>query len=94
MCTTFTSEAIDTAGGKAKVNGFNVDRGEITFTEVTINLIQARETLADAIQKQKLIQLPITVQIALHSNLQVPSKRRCHRLMSNSDQIENLGADC
>ena len=89
LCTTFTSEAIDTAGGKAKVNGFNVDRGEITFTEVTINLIQARETLVDAIQKQKLIRLPITVQKVL-ANLQSIEKA-LQGLMSNSDQIENLG---
>ena len=91
LCTTFTSEAIDTAAGKAKLNGFNVDRGEITFTEVAINLIQARETLADAIQKQKLIQLPIIVQKELLANLQSVEKA-LQGLMSNSDQIQNLGA--
>ena len=90
LCTTFTSEAIDAAGGRAKVNGFNVDRGEITFTEVAINLTQARETLVDAIQKQKLIQLPITVQKELLANLQSIEKA-LQGLMSNSDQIENLG---
>ncbi len=90
LCTTLSSEAIDAAESKAKANQFDVNRGDITFTEVAINLTSAREALKDAIEKQKLIQLPITVQKELLANLQTIS-RALQGLMDNTDQIENLG---
>ena len=90
LCTTLSGEAMETAEAKAKANQFNVDRGDITFTEVAINLTSAREVLRDAIEKQKLIQLPITVQKELLANLQAVS-RALLGLMNNTDEIVNLG---
>lgn len=90
LCTTLSSEALDAAEAKAKANQLNVDRGDITYTEVAINLISAREVLKDAIEKQKLIQLPITVQKELLTNLQAIS-RALQGIMSDTDQIVNLG---
>jgi hypothetical protein len=90
LCTTLSSEALDAAETKTKANQFNVDRGDVSFTEVAINLASAREVLKDAIEQQKLIQLPITVQKELFSNLQVISKA-LQGIMNNSDEIINLG---
>lgn len=90
LCTTLSSEAIDGAEKKAKENEFNIDRGEISFAEVAINLVSAREVLTDAISKQKLGQLPITVQKELLGDLQAVSKA-LQGLMSNADEIVNLG---
>jgi hypothetical protein len=90
LCTTLSGEAIDAAESKAKANQFDIDRGEIPFTEVGINLISARETLEDSIKKQKLAQLPITVQKELLSNLQSVSKA-LQGIMNNADEIVNLG---
>jgi hypothetical protein len=90
LCTTLSSEAIDAAEKKAKANQFDIDRGDITFTEVAINLTSAREILRDAIEKRKLIQLPITVQKEVLLNLQNIS-RALQGLMDNTDEIVNLG---
>lgn len=90
LSTTLSDEAVNAAEAKAKANNFNVDRGEITFSELSINLRAAREVLRDAIEKQKLIQLPITVQKDILSNLQ-SINRALQGIMSNSDEIVNLG---
>jgi hypothetical protein len=90
LCTTLSSEALDAAANKAKANGFKLDRGDVTFTEVVINLASAREVLKDAIDKKKLIQLPISVQKELLSNLQAISKA-LQGTMNNADEIVNLG---
>jgi hypothetical protein len=90
LCTTLSTEAVDAAEAKAEANQFKIDRGEITFAEVAINLASARDILKDAIEKEKLIQLPITVQKNIFSNLSNISKA-LQGLMSNSDEIINLG---
>ncbi|MEO8737873.1 MAG: hypothetical protein ABI380_15205 [Edaphobacter sp.] len=89
LSTTLSDEAVDAAETKAKINKFNIDRGEITYGELSINLRSAREVLRDAIEKQKLIQLPITIQKELLSNLQAIN-RSLQGLMNNSDEIVNL----
>ncbi|MEI9969614.1 MAG: hypothetical protein WDM87_13675 [Terracidiphilus sp.] len=90
LCTTLSSEALDAAEGRARSNQFNVDRGDITYAEIAINLKSAREVLSDAIEKKKLIQLPITVQKELLADLQAIS-RALQGLMSNTDEIVILG---
>ncbi|MGB8481632.1 MAG: hypothetical protein WCE63_22745 [Acidobacteriaceae bacterium] len=91
ICTTLSDEAIDAAESKAKANQFNIDRGDVTFTEISINLRSARNTLIDAIEKKKLIQLPITVQKELLSNLQAIGKA-LQGIMNSADEIVNFGS--
>jgi hypothetical protein len=90
LSTTLSHEAVDAAEARAKTNKFNFDRGEITFSELSTNLRSAREVLRDAIEKKKLIQLPITVQKELFVNLQTISLA-LQGIMNNSDEIVNLG---
>jgi hypothetical protein len=90
LCTTLSSEALDAAEAKAKENQFNVDRGDVSFSELVINLASAREVLKDAIETQKLVQLPLTVQKELFANLQAVSKS-LQGIMGNADEIVNLG---
>ena len=89
VCNTLSAEAIETAENKAKANQFNVDRGEISFSEIAINLQSARDVLTDAIRNRKLIQLPITVQKDLLANLQAVA-RALQGIMNNSDEVLNL----
>jgi hypothetical protein len=90
LCTTLSTEAVDAAEAKAEANQFKIDRGDITFTELAINLTSARDILRDAIEKEKLIQLPLTVQKNIFANLSNISKA-LQGLMNNSDEIINLG---
>jgi hypothetical protein len=89
VCTTLSTEAIDAAEKRARGNEFNVDRGEITFAELAINLNSARDILRDSIDKRKLMQLPITVQKELLIDLQAVA-RALQGLMNNADEIVNL----
>src|SRR5690349_8757180 len=72
--TTLTEEAAAAALKKCKEAGFDQDRGLVPLRENFVNLLSARGIIEDAIEKQKLVQLPITVQKELLSNLQTISK--------------------
>ncbi len=87
--TTLTEEALTSASAKAKELGFDTNRGLIPLSESFINLSSARAVLEDAIEKQKLVQLPITVQKALLSNLET-IQRSLQGLASGVDEIVNL----
>jgi hypothetical protein len=89
ICTTLTEEAMAVASNKAKEAGFDVNRGFVPLPESFINLSSARSVLEDAIEKQKLVQLPITVQRELLANLQNISKTLL-ALAGGSDEIVNL----
>jgi hypothetical protein len=89
LCSTLSAEAVEAVENKAKANQFNLNRGEISFAEISINLQSARDVLADAIGNRKLIQLPITVQKDLLANLQAVTKA-IQGIMNNSDEILNL----
>jgi DNA repair exonuclease SbcCD ATPase subunit len=89
ISTTLTEEALGRAMDKAKESGFDLDRGIIPLRESFINLSSARFILEDAIEKQKLVQLPITVQKELLSNLQAIS-RSLLGLTDGVDEIVNL----
>ena len=62
ILTTFTEEAQNKAREKCKELGFDPNRGIISLDESFVNLNSAKLIIEDAIEKQKLIQLPITVQ--------------------------------
>lgn len=89
ISTTLTEEAIGVALKKCKEAGFDQDRGLVPLQESFINLSSARAVLEDAIEKQKLVQLPITVQKEILSNLQTISKSLLG-LTDGTDEIVNL----
>src|SRR6267142_5306930 len=89
ISTTLTEEAIAAASGKAVESGFDPNRGIVSLQESFINLSSARAVLEDAIEKKKLIQLPITVQKELLTNLQGISKA-LQGLTGGVDEIVNL----
>jgi predicted component of type VI protein secretion system len=89
ICTTFTEEAMATASKKCKEAGFDTSRGVVPLDESFINLSSARGVLEDAIEKQKLVQLPITVQKEIAANLESISKS-LQGLTNGSDEVVNL----
>ena len=88
ISSTLTEEAMTAASSKAAEAGFDPNRGVVSLQESFINLSSARAVLEDAIEK-KLIQLPITVQKELLTNLQGISKA-LQGLISGVDEIANL----
>src|SRR5277367_784926 len=74
ILTTLTEEAMAAALRKGEELGFDPNRGIVPLQEGFVNLASARDVLEDAITKQKLIQLPISVQREILSNLQAISK--------------------
>jgi hypothetical protein len=89
LLTTFTDEARSAAVAKCTELGFDTKRGLISLDESLINLNSAKAILVDMVEKQKLIQLPITVQKVILSNLDAIS-RALTGLVSGSDEVENL----
>ena len=69
--------------------GFDPTRGLVSLPEAFINLSTARTVLEDAIEKQKLIQLPITVQKEILSNLEAITKS-LQGLTGGVDEIANI----
>ena len=91
ILTTFTDEAKNAALQKCHELGFTTNRGIVPLEESFINLDSAKNILIDAIEHQKLIQLPITVQTSLLQNLKQVS-RSLASLTGGSDEVENLAA--
>lgn len=89
LSTTLTDEAMKGAAAKASESGFDVNRGLVTLSESFINLSSARTILEDAIEKQKLVQLPITVQKELLTNLENISKA-LQGLTNGVDEVVTL----
>lgn len=89
ILTTLTEEAQNTARAKCKELGFDPNRGVVSLDESFINLNAARLILTDAIEKQKLIQLPITVQTTILNTLESISKFHIG-LINGADEVVNL----
>lgn len=89
VLTTLSEEAQIMALGKCRELGFDPNRGAISLDESFINLNAARLILTDAIEKQKLIQLPITVQATLLGYLEAIS-RFLTGLVGGADEVVNL----
>src|ERR1035437_2154510 len=89
ILTTLTVEAQKAATDKCAENGFDINRGIVSLDESFINLNLAKAILSDAIENKKLIQLPITVQKDLLSNLDLIAHSLTN-LSNGSDEVENL----
>jgi hypothetical protein len=71
---TVTADAQNAAIAKAKELNFDLNKGLITIDESLINLNDDIATLRDAIQKEKLQQLPLSLQKSLLDNIEKISK--------------------
>lgn len=89
ILTTFSDESQKAAFEKCTEKGFDTKRGIIGLEESFINLNTAKSILADAIEKRKLIQLPITVQKTI-LNLLESISRSMTNLINGSDEVENV----
>lgn len=69
--------------------GLDPNRAVVSLDESYINLNSACNILKDAIQKRKLIQLPITIQNAIASSLEAIAKHQAG-LIAGSDEVVNL----
>lgn len=65
VATTMSDDAQNAALRKCRELGFDTNKGRISLEETFINLSQARDILVDAVEKQKLIQLPLKLQYTL-----------------------------
>lgn len=63
--TKLSEEAIEAARVKALSLSFDIDRGPVGFAETRINLIHSRNVISDAIEHEKLVQLPLSIQTEL-----------------------------
>ena len=63
--TKISEEAIDVARKKAQEATFDLDKGDISFAETRLNLLNARNVVSDAIEENKLTQLPLSIQSEL-----------------------------
>lgn len=89
ILTTFTEESQQAALSKCVELGLDQNRGVVSLDESFLNLNAARFTLTDAIEKNKLVQLPITVQKQMTAMLE--SISRCQAsLLAGSDEVVNL----
>lgn len=89
ILTTFTEESQQAALAKCKELGLDPNRGVVSLDESFINLNSAAQILRDAIEKKKLIQLPITVQKEITSVLEAISKHQAG-LTAGTDEVVNL----
>jgi DNA-directed RNA polymerase subunit L len=89
ILTTLTEESQKAALDRCAEKGFDTKRGIVSLDESFINLNSAKFILSDAIEKKKLIQLPITVQKNLLSCLESIS-RSLTNLINGVDEVENL----
>lgn len=89
ILTTITEESQQAALTKCKELGLDPNRGIVSLDESFINLNSAVFILKDAIEKKKLIQLPLTIQKSITSHLEAISKHQTG-LISGIDEVVNL----
>lgn len=89
ILTTLTEESQQAALSKCAELGLDTNRGVVPLDESFLNLNAVRITLIDAIEKKKLIQLPVTVQKILIANLEAISKQQTG-LIAGTDEVVNL----
>ncbi len=89
VLTTITYESQQAAKSKCIELGFDLNRGIISLDESYINLNSACDILRDAIEKQKLIQLPISIQKVFANSLESIARYQ-NNLIAGSDEVVNL----
>jgi len=85
----FSDEAHQTALSKCTEHGFDPNSGIVSLNESYINLIWSCNTLKDSIEKNKLIQLPITIQQELIDSLEAISTNH-DALVAGTNSVKEL----
>jgi hypothetical protein len=91
VATTLTKEAQEAAVGKCAELGFDVNRGHIPLDETLINLSDARDVIIDAVEKNKVTQLPLKLQYSLLEQLKSASDQLAS-ISSGKDSVRALEA--
>lgn len=89
ILTTLTEESQQAALSKCVEIGLDQNRGVVSLEESFLNLNAARFTLMDAIEKNKLVQLPITIQKQMTTMLESISRHQTN-LIAGTDEVVNL----
>lgn len=89
LLTTFTDESQQAALAKCVELGLDQNRGVVSLDESYINLSSASNILKDAIQQDKLIQLPITIQKTIFAALESVARSQSG-LIAGTDEVINL----
>lgn len=89
ILTTFTEESQQAALAKCIELGFDTKRGDVSLDESYINLSSACNILKDAIEKRKLIQLPISIQKVFVASLEAIARSQAG-LIAGTDEVVNL----
>ena len=89
ILTTLTDPSQNAALAKAQELKFDTNRGVVSLEESFINLNLIRDILKDLIEKNKLIQLPITIQKTMLTYLESISKQQ-NALIGGADEVVNL----
>jgi len=89
VITTLTDNMQQAATRKAQESGFDLEVGEIPFQETLINLSHDRDVLRDAIDKGRIVQIPLKLQIRL---LAEATKVKTHldAIAAGTDAVEAL----
>lgn len=95
-----SDEVINAARTKADQSGFNKGRGIVGLDESLINLVSSRDLLKDGIEKNKLQQLPLSLQKKLFSDLEqildsvtLMTKQGTDEIEVLTERIEALNSD-
>ena len=70
VLSTITEETQSLVIKKSEESGFDINRGDIPLTESFQNLNDSKDILEDALEKDKLSQLPLSVQKRILSHLE------------------------
>jgi hypothetical protein len=89
IATTLTDDAQNAALRKCKELNFDSNKGLISLEETLINLSAARDILLDAVEKVKLIQLPLRLQYSLYDQTQRIAQQLTS-LVNGTDEVVNL----
>jgi len=89
LLTTFTEESQRAALAKCVELGLDQNRGVVSLDESYINLNSACNILKDAIQQNKLIQLPISIQKIIVASLEAVARSQSG-LIAGTDEVVNL----
>ncbi len=91
VATTLTQEAQEAAVRKCQELAFDTIRGHIPLEETLINLSDARDVIIDAVEKNKMTQLPLKLQYSLLEQLKSASDQLAS-ISSGKDSVQALEA--
>jgi len=89
VVTTLTDSAQQAAVRKAQEAGHDLDAGQIPFQETLINLSHDRDVLRDAVEKGRIVQLPLKLQYRLLAET-TKVKSQLDALTSGTDAVVPL----